>query len=248
MNSDGKIQNTNGKTIFTGAAKAFSWARWRRLTRISSACTRSTRAIVTPNASACIIASRNDRSSSRSVRSVRWRMASRRLTPTRVSWSIRKNSSESGPGDGLHDASEGRVETEARLDADHQQVERVRERFEHRLLAVVDVPLKPGVGAEETESGGPKMTSSASCRRRITDRPRRDDTQDRQDDLQQHERSGVDVAGIAGVDHLLLDVLQISDGCEATGQPAQTENYGAKARSAKPCCLIASSREVLALP
>ncbi len=39
MNRAGKMQKISGNTILTGAANAFSWARWRRLTRISSAWT-----------------------------------------------------------------------------------------------------------------------------------------------------------------------------------------------------------------
>lgn len=49
MKIEGKMQNSIGNTIFTGAANAFSWIRWRRRTRISSAWTRRIREIETPN-------------------------------------------------------------------------------------------------------------------------------------------------------------------------------------------------------
>ena len=96
--SAGKMQNTIGISIFTGAFWARSWASWRRLMRISSAWARSTRPIDTPKVSAWRMASTNDRISGMLVRASRARMASARLEPARTSPSIRANSSVSGPG------------------------------------------------------------------------------------------------------------------------------------------------------
>ena len=45
MNRVGRMQKISGMVIFTGTCWAFSSARWRRLTRISADCTRSTWAI-----------------------------------------------------------------------------------------------------------------------------------------------------------------------------------------------------------
>ena len=97
-NSAGKMQNTMGMSIFTGAFWARSWASWRRLIRISSDWARSTRPIDTPKVSAWRMASTNERSSGTLVRCSMARMASERLAPARTSPSIRANSSESGPG------------------------------------------------------------------------------------------------------------------------------------------------------
>ena len=49
----GRKHRASGKRIFTGTLAAFSRARWRRLSRISSACACSTRPIGRPSASAC---------------------------------------------------------------------------------------------------------------------------------------------------------------------------------------------------
>ena len=53
---DGKMQNTSGNSILTGAFCAFSCAMRRRLMRISSACERRSREIDTPKVSACSMA------------------------------------------------------------------------------------------------------------------------------------------------------------------------------------------------
>ena len=56
---DGKMQNTSGNSILTGAFCAFSCAARRRRMRISSACERSSREIDTPNVSAWSMARMN---------------------------------------------------------------------------------------------------------------------------------------------------------------------------------------------
>ena len=75
-NSAGKMQNTIGMSILTGAFCAFSWASWRRLMRISSDWARSTRPIDTPKVSAWRMASTNERTSGTLVRWSSARMAS----------------------------------------------------------------------------------------------------------------------------------------------------------------------------
>src|SRR5690606_2857761 len=62
-NSDGKMQNTMGISILTGAFWACSWAICRRLMRISSAWARRTRPMETPKVSAWRMASTKDRTS-----------------------------------------------------------------------------------------------------------------------------------------------------------------------------------------
>ena len=49
----GKMQNTSGKTILTPVLAAASSARWRRLVRSVSECTRSDCATLVPNLSVC---------------------------------------------------------------------------------------------------------------------------------------------------------------------------------------------------
>jgi hypothetical protein len=48
----GKMKKTSGKSIFTGSFAAISRMRWLRATRIVSACTCSTFAMLTPSWSA----------------------------------------------------------------------------------------------------------------------------------------------------------------------------------------------------
>ena len=97
MNRQGRMQKISGSRILTGTFWACSSARWRRLTRISEACTRSTWPIGMPKASACTIAETKPRISGSDVRSPRARSASERPSPICISWSTRANSSASGP-------------------------------------------------------------------------------------------------------------------------------------------------------
>ena len=97
MNRQGRMKKISGIVILTGTCWAFSSARWRRLTRISDDCTRSTWAIGMPNESACTMALTKLRRSARLVRSASARSASERPWPICISCSTRENSSASGP-------------------------------------------------------------------------------------------------------------------------------------------------------
>ena len=99
---EGKMQNTSGNSIFTGAFCAFSCALSRRLMRISSACERRRREMETPKVSAWSMARMKLRSSGTSLRSAMARSASARVDPIRISCSMRRNSSDSAPGTAVH--------------------------------------------------------------------------------------------------------------------------------------------------
>ena len=64
-NRQGRMNRTTGIMILTGTWAAFSSARWRRLTRISADCTRSTWPIGMPKESACTMAPTKDLRSAR---------------------------------------------------------------------------------------------------------------------------------------------------------------------------------------
>ena len=91
------MQNTIGMSIFTGAFMAFSWAIWRRMTRMSSAWLRSTVDTEMPNWSACRMAMTNERISGSCTRSARVARASARLAPARISPRATANSSDISP-------------------------------------------------------------------------------------------------------------------------------------------------------
>ena len=119
------MQKISGMVIFTGTCWAFSSARWRRLTRISDDCTRSTLAMGMPKASACTMALTKERSSATLVRSASARSASPRDEPICISRSTRENSSASGPFGVVGHLLQGGVEAEAGLDGDGEQVDGV---------------------------------------------------------------------------------------------------------------------------
>ena len=114
----------------------------------------------TPNVSAWRMASTNERSSATSVRFSMARMASAREAPARTSPSMRANSSVSGPGTERDGAVERLLEAEARLHADHQQVEHVRELLADVGLALLDLSVQDGVGAEDADGGEERQPRS----------------------------------------------------------------------------------------
>ena len=120
------MNSTSGIMILTGIFWAASSAFWRRLTRISLDCTRSTWPTGMPNASACTIAEQKLRRSGRLLRSPSARRALERPRPICISCSTRANSLASGPSVLRATWDERGVEAEARLDRDRQQVEGVR--------------------------------------------------------------------------------------------------------------------------
>ena len=134
MNSVGRMQKISGKRILTGTFCACSSARWLRLIRISLAWIRSTLAIGMPNASACTM--RRDeasRSSARSVRSPRARIASVAAEPDLHLLEDPEELLGEGPLVSAGDLGQRGVEREAGLDLDGQQVERVGQLAPHLL-------------------------------------------------------------------------------------------------------------------
>ena len=84
-NMAGKMQNTRGNTILMAVFAAASSARWRRFWRSTSECTRSDRPIEVPKRSVWISIVTSEAMSSTPVRSARWRSASSRGVPARIS-------------------------------------------------------------------------------------------------------------------------------------------------------------------
>ena len=121
------MQKISGMVIFTGTCCAFSSARWRRLTRISWDWTRSTWAIGMPKASACTMALTKVRTSATLVRSA---MRTQRRRPALPDLHLPQH-----PGELVRERALGvaghlldrRVEAEAGLHADGEQVDRVRQ-------------------------------------------------------------------------------------------------------------------------
>src|SRR6266568_145561 len=93
----GNRQVTSGNMIFTGTFCARSSARWRRRTRISADCSRSTRATGMPSSPACTRAPTNARNSGTVVLATMPRSAWVRDSPICISCSVLANSSASGP-------------------------------------------------------------------------------------------------------------------------------------------------------
>ena len=162
MNSVGRMQNISGKRIFTGTFWAFSSARWRRLTRISCDCMRSTWPMGIPNASACTIAVTNDRSSGMWVRSPSARIASVRPMPMCISCSTRANSvGQRARRCSWRPASQRGVEGQPGLDGDGQQVEGVGQLLLHLLGAVVAQLVDVEVRRDEAEQAQPDADDRA---------------------------------------------------------------------------------------
>ena len=183
MNSDGKMQPTSGNSILIGALAACSSARWRRSMRSCSDWTWRTLEIETPSCSAWMIAPMKLVSGATSVRGTMSRSASRRALPTRTSASARRNSSDSGPCSFSTTLAERGVEAETGADGDRQQVERVRDHQQDRLLAL----LAPA---------GPARTPGR-CSRRGADRGHQEADEERQaddadDDEQEEEEDRAD--------------------------------------------------------
>ena len=84
-NIAGKMKSTSGNTSLMVVFAAASSARCRRLVRMVSACTRSAWAIEVPNRSVWISMATSDLTSSSPVRSPRFRSASSRAVPARIS-------------------------------------------------------------------------------------------------------------------------------------------------------------------
>ena len=125
----------SGKIIFSCSWAAFSSARWRRRTRICSACTVSTLVTLTPSCSACRIGADEvvQVGHLRAQHHVLQRVAARAADAH-----LGQHARELGRQRvvALFDQALNRgVEAEARLDADDQQVERIGQRALNLLLA-----------------------------------------------------------------------------------------------------------------
>ena len=82
------------------------------------------------------------RSSGTSLRSAIARSASARVEPMRISCSMRRNSSDSGPGTAVRRAVERLLEAEAGLDRDDEQVEDVGQLARDLVLALLDLAVE----------------------------------------------------------------------------------------------------------
>ena len=143
MNSDGKMHPTSGNSILIGAFAACSSARCRRSIRSCSDWTWSTFEIDTPSCSAWMIApmkfvsgadfgSRDD---------VAERLAARLADANlgeRPAELLGERTLEL-----LDDLAERGVEAETGPDGDRQEVERVRDHEQDRVLALLDPPAEP---------------------------------------------------------------------------------------------------------
>ena len=140
-NMAGKMKSTSGKTSLIVVLAAASSARWRRLVRSVSACTRSACAIEVPKRSVWISMATSDLMSCRPVARPGCGAPLPAAVPARIS---RFTSAEllaqdrADPVDLFRDPHQRLVEPESRLDADHQQIERVRQRPLHLLLPALD--------------------------------------------------------------------------------------------------------------
>ena len=205
------MQKISGTRILTGTFWAASSAHWRRLTRISEDCTRSTCPTGMPNASACTMALTKERRSGRLVRSASERRASERPRPICISCSMRANSSDERPVGVARHLGAGGVEPEAGLDRDGEQVDRVGKgalQLSRRgRRSLVEVHVRRHVARERGEdddtrawAGSPRPISSAST------------SDDDQGDAEAHDLAGhhpLDgpAARVAGQLELLADAL-----------------------------------------
>ena len=144
---DGKMQNTSGNSIFTGAFCAFSCAARRRLMRISSACARRSREIDTPKVSACSIARMNAAQLGHvacarpCARSASARVRTDADLVQHAPELVGQRAGHRGAG-----AVERLLEAEAGLDRDHEQVEDVGQLARDLLLALLDLAVEEHVG------------------------------------------------------------------------------------------------------
>ena len=157
MNSDGKMHPTSGNSILIGAFAACSSARWRRSMRSCSDWTWSTFEIETPSCSAWMIAPmklvsgadlgpRDD---------VAERLAARLADADlgeRPAELLGQRTLEL-----LDDLAERGIEAEAGPDGDRQQVERVRDLEQDRVLALAHRDRRArtpaGVAEQEADHG-----------------------------------------------------------------------------------------------
>ena len=147
------MQKISGMVILTGTCWAFSSARWRRLTRISDDCTRSTLAIGMPKASAWTIALTNERSSARLVRSASARSASARRRPDlHLAQHPRELVGQRALGV-VRDLLQRGVEAEAGLHRDGEQVDGVGELALDPVRAVVGALVEVHGRGEEAGQG-----------------------------------------------------------------------------------------------
>ena len=145
------MQKISGMVIFTGTCWAFSSARWRRLTRISADCTRSTCATGMPNESACTMAPTKVRTSATLVRSP---SAAQRVGAALADLHLAQHPGELVGERALGVAGhllDGGVEAESGLDADGEQVDGVGEVALQPLGALVGALVEVEVRGEEAE-------------------------------------------------------------------------------------------------
>ena len=136
MKRHGRMQKISGTTILTGTFWAFSSAHWRRFTRISVDWTRSTWPTGMPNASACTMALTKERISGDVLRSPSARRASER--PCRsASPAASVRTRRPGVPRCSWPPADRRIETQAGLHRDGQQVDGVGQLALHLVGAVV---------------------------------------------------------------------------------------------------------------
>ena len=152
MNKAGKRRNTSGKTSLMVVFAALSSACCRRRVRRESEWTRRDCARLVPSFSVWISIATRDLTSSTPVLSESARNASCRGFPATISRLTMSNSSLNAGLESWNSSvifTKAAFSPEARLDADDQQVQPVREGVRDLLLALADLPSKHEIREEE---------------------------------------------------------------------------------------------------
>ena len=231
-NSAGKMQNTIGISIFTGAFWARSWASWRRLMRISSAWARSTRPIDTPKVSAWRMASTNERSSGTLVRCVD---GPHGVGPAGTGPDLAQHAGElvgQRAGHGGDGAVERLLEAETGLDADGEQVEHVGQLDPDLVLALLDLAVEDGVGTDDQAQRQQQADDAAagSCPSRPSGFQKKTNQMigtmaTTVTTRMARKRSTASVGAVAGADELLADLVDVADRGEPPAEVGEAAEH-----------------------
>ena len=152
----------------------------------------------------------------------------------RVSCSMRRDSSESGPGHRGRGALERLLETETGFDRDHEQVEGVGQPALDLFAAAGDPTVEDDVGAEEAHAPGEQHDQDLQQPVAAEDGDRERDPHDARSETEQLEdQEAVDlVAGRAPGEHdLALHVLVYPTGVRRRARSTRPRDTGANTRA-----------------